>query len=44
MKNQRNINICTFPPDVLDAFKKANSELLVQVADRSSLAKQVIDS
>ncbi|MDH5480945.1 MAG: hypothetical protein OEX11_09330 [Nitrosomonas sp.] len=25
------------------AFKKANSELLVQVADRSSLAKQVID-
>ena len=24
MKNQRNINIRTFPPDVLGAFKKAN--------------------
>ncbi len=44
MKNQRNIKIRTFPPDVLGVFKKANSELWVQVADRLSIAKQVIDS
>jgi TRAP-type mannitol/chloroaromatic compound transport system substrate-binding protein len=44
MKNQRNINIRTFLSDVLDAFKKANSELLVQVAARSPLVKKVIDS
>lgn len=42
-ENQRNIKIRTFPPDVLGVFKNANSELLVQVADRLSMAKQVID-
>lgn len=44
MKNQVDINIRTFPPDVLGAFKKANSELLAQVTAKSPLAKQVIDS
>ncbi len=44
MKNKSNINIRTFPQDVLNAFKKANTELLAQVADKSPLAKQVIDS
>lgn len=44
MKNQRNININTFPSDVLNPFKKVNNELLVQVAARSPLAKQVIDN
>jgi TRAP-type mannitol/chloroaromatic compound transport system substrate-binding protein len=44
MKYQRNINIRTFPPDVLNAFKKANSELLDQVAAKSPFAKKVIGS
>ena len=44
MKNKSNINIRTFPKDVLNAFKKANNELLTQVAAKSPLARQVIDS
>lgn len=44
MRKQRNIKIRTFPGDVLDAFKKANEELLIQVAGKSEMAKQVIDS
>lgn len=44
MKQESEINIRTFPDDVLDAFKKANDELLNEVAERSSMAKKVIES
>lgn len=44
MKQESEINIRTFPDDVLDAFKKANDELLNEVAERSPMAKKVIES
>ena len=44
MKKESEINIRTFPDDVLDAFKKANDELLNEVAERSPMAKKVIES
>lgn len=44
LKSQSNIKIRTFPEEVLDAFKKANNELLRQAATRSPLAKEVIES
>ncbi len=44
MKKESEIKIRTFPDDVLDAFKKANDELLNEVAERSPLAKKVIKS
>ena len=44
MKKQRNIKIRTLPEDVLDLFKKANDELLDQVAAKSQLAREVITS
>lgn len=44
MKNENEINIRTFPKDVLDAFRKANDELLKEVAERSLMAKKVIES
>ncbi len=33
---------CTFPKGVLKAFKDANNELLIEVAEKSSLAKKVM--
>jgi len=44
MKQESEINIRTFPDDVLDAFKKANDELLNEVAKKSPMAKKVIES
>ena len=44
MKQASEINIRTFPDDVLDAFRKANDELLDEVAERSPMAKKVIES
>jgi len=44
MKLQGNIKIRTLPDDVLDLFKKANDELLDQVARKSQLAMEVIES
>ncbi len=44
MKKESEINIRTFPDDVLDAFKKANDELLNEVTERSPMAKKVIES
>ena len=44
MKKESEINIRTFPNDVLDAFKKANDELLNDVAEKSPMAKKVIES
>lgn len=44
MKKQGDIKIRTFPDDVLDAFKKANDELLLQVAGQSEMAREVIES
>ncbi len=44
MKNEHNISIRTFPQDVLDAFKKANNELLVHIAGKSPYVKEVIES
>jgi len=38
------VKIRTFPKDVIDAFKKANNELLKETAQKSPLAKEVIDS
>tara|TARA_R110002073_G_scaffold34100_6_gene101618 strand:+ start:1108 stop:2166 length:1059 start_codon:yes stop_codon:yes gene_type:complete len=44
MKKKSNISIRTFPQEVLDAFKKANNELLIQAARKSPNARQVIES
>lgn len=44
MREQHGINIRTFPDDVLQAFRKSNEKLLLQVADRSPLAREVIES
>lgn len=44
MKKESEVNIRTFPDDVLDAFKKANDELLNEVAERSLMAKKIIES
>lgn len=44
MQEQHGIHIRTFPNDVLQAFKKANAELLQQVAAKSALAQEVIES
>jgi TRAP-type mannitol/chloroaromatic compound transport system substrate-binding protein len=44
MHETHGINIRTFPDDVLQAFKKSNDELLLQAADRSPLAREVIES
>lgn len=44
MQQQSNIKIRTLPDDVLDLFKKANDELLDQVAEKSPLAREVIES
>ena len=44
MQKESEINIRTFPNDVLDAFKKANDDLLNEVAGRSPMAKKIIES
>ena len=44
MRAQSDIKIRTLPDDVLDLFKKANDELLDQVAEKSPLAREVIES
>ncbi len=44
MEKESEINIRTFPDDVLDAFKKANDDLLNEVAGRSPMAKKIIES
>lgn len=44
MREEHGIHIRTFPNDVLQAFKKANDELLQEVADKSPLAREVIKS
>jgi TRAP-type mannitol/chloroaromatic compound transport system substrate-binding protein len=44
MQKEHGIHIRTFPTDVLQAFKKANEELLQEVAARSPLAHEVIES
>lgn len=44
MREEHGIHIRTFPNDVLQAFKKANDELLQEVADKSPLAREVIES
>lgn len=44
MRKERNIDIRTFPEDVLNAFKKSNEELLQQVAAKSPLAREIIES
>ncbi len=44
MKKQSGIKVRTLPEDVLALFKKANDELLNQVAEKSQLAMEVIAS
>ncbi len=44
MREKSDIKIRSFPKDVLDAFRKANKELLIQAAGKSLLAKEVIQS
>lgn len=44
MRKEEDIKIRSFPKDVLDAFRKANNELLIQAAGKSPLAKEVIES
>lgn len=44
MKQQGDIQIRTFPKEVLDAFKQANHELLIEAAGKSPYAKAVIES
>ena len=38
------IKVKTFPPEVLDAMRKANEELLAETAGDNPLAKEIIDS
>lgn len=38
------IKIKTFPKPIMDAMKKANEELLVEVSKDSPLLKEVLDS
>lgn len=42
-KEKSNI-IRTLPKDVLKAFKQANNELLTETAEKSLLAKKIIES
>ncbi|WP_428609477.1 TRAP transporter substrate-binding protein [Sedimenticola sp.] len=45
MKNEYpNIKIKTFPKSVIDAMKKANSELLIEQAAKDPMAKEIIES
>lgn len=44
MREKGDIQIRSFPKDVLDAFRKANDELLIQATEKSPLVKEVIES
>ncbi|SFD84948.1 TRAP transporter substrate-binding protein [Nitrosomonas sp. Nm166] len=44
MKKKGDIKIRTFPKDVLEAFRQANNELLIEAAEKSTFAKKVIES
>ncbi len=44
MREKGDIQIRSFPKDVLDAFRKANDELLIQATEESPLVKEVIES
>jgi TRAP-type mannitol/chloroaromatic compound transport system substrate-binding protein len=44
MREKGDVKIRSFPKDVLDAFRKANNELLIEAAGKSPLAKEVIQS
>jgi len=43
-KDYPNIKIKTFPKEVLDAMRKANSELLAERAATDPVAKEIIDA
>ena len=44
MKQQTDIQVRTFPKEVLDAFKQANNELLIEATGKSPYAREVIES
>jgi len=45
MKNgQSNIKIKTFPTTVMNAMKKANNELRVEMGNKSPMLKEILDS
>jgi TRAP-type mannitol/chloroaromatic compound transport system substrate-binding protein len=39
-----NIKVKTFPKEVMDAMKKANAELLVEIKKESPIVKEVLES
>ena len=43
-KEQSNIKVKTFSKNIMDAMKKANSELRIEMGNKSSLLKEVLDS
>jgi TRAP-type mannitol/chloroaromatic compound transport system substrate-binding protein len=44
MQKEGKVKVRTFPKDVLDAFRKANDELLTEFSAKSPEAREVIES
>ena len=43
-KNYKNVQIKSFPEEVMTAMRKANTELLAEKAAKDPLAKEILDS